>query len=504
MNAQRLARTNCTLYLAIIFLMSFFLSSIKNHFFVLGLNYIASESAKISEFLNVYIFEFWREYRCAFFLALLPVLFINYLFIYTIVHLSGKKVFNFISAAVIITCVVECISQTVNHGNNMFQMCFLPVFMILVVVLEFILNISINVETGIMFPFAVAVSINMYYGICILSTPYAASNFIPFAVSVVVLYCIRYVAALFNKQKQNSKILLPVLISLILILSFLILFLSWRDYSTNDAYTRDWRQLYYVAVYSAFFFVFIAQYLIHLNCIHTNQNSKNDAYKRKILIVHAVLLIIIPLLCMFAVHGILLIILNGVVLLLSFFIALRGPTCSGDSDNIRYFVTSILLMTFTYAYMGIDPIVYLNASTHISMIWPMIIFLGAIYGVVTVVLQFVIRSPKESIADLFRKVIGAIKKSSFEAGLQGILFCISVGMLFVFALCYLVKVYAIESSKGLDLDVGFINQDLEGFGGIYILSWCMIPFFLNAVVFFTSLLISPIRSLSKKGEKHAG
>ena len=70
-----------TLYPIIVFILAFFLSSVKNHYFVLGKDYIAAETNSISTYFTAYIFEFWSEYCAEFFFALVPVILVNYLFV---------------------------------------------------------------------------------------------------------------------------------------------------------------------------------------------------------------------------------------------------------------------------------------------------------------------------------------------------------------------------------------------------------------------------------------
>lgn len=53
----------CMIYLVLIFIFVFFLSSIKNHYFVIGKDYIAAEFISFKDYAKKYLPTFWQGYH---------------------------------------------------------------------------------------------------------------------------------------------------------------------------------------------------------------------------------------------------------------------------------------------------------------------------------------------------------------------------------------------------------------------------------------------------------
>lgn len=494
MNVKHKTIMPCVIYLVLIFIFAFFLSSIKNHYYVIGKDYIAAEFISFNDYVKIYMPIFWKEYHKILLLSLFPLMFINYTFVNAIIYMSGKNVFNCIISTVLIACSFEWMSFYVNHGNNFLQISMFAVFMLFIIIMEFIFRLCSRSRLSFIYPFTIGISINMYYGIFILSTSFRLYNFVPLLILVVALYFIRCLLSLLNIDGIKKRILINLMAISIIVLLFVILGFAWYDYSTSDPRHKIWQQLYYVVVYSSFFGIYIMQYLTKI--LYACNNSAGDVEKKRKLTlrINSVLLTIIPILCVFAVHGIILIISNGIVLLLNFFWVLKKPFDLEKKESNAHLAVAILFTIVTYIYMAVDPIIYLNASEHISMIWPMLVSLAAIcsMGLAAFPLLSIIQDKK--ITKFFPGILNEIK-SSFDIKLQILLCIVNFAILVVFTFIYWVKDYA-NKSRG-SLDVGLIDQHLEGFGGLYLLSWCMVPVFFNTLVFLVSVVYSIIKKLLK-------
>ena len=472
-----------TLYPIIVFILAFFLSSVKNHYFVLGKDYIAAETNSISTYFTAYIFEFWSAYCAEFFFALVPVILVNYLFVDILLNRGNlsKKIFNFFVLTIGITCLCEWGSFIVYQGKNLFQISSFSAFMLCTMLMECGIEIKLRGKLGVIFPCAVMIAVNMYYGICILSTSYSITNLIPLVTLVIAMYFIRFIKIALNKSTAKKG--KSVLAILILALLGSILFLAWKDYSEHGAYQRDWRQLYYVAVYASFFLVYIMHYLPKA---YGGSEVDTKRIERTSLILHCVLLNIIPGLCAFAVHGIILIISNGIILLVSYFLALYK---NRERSNSWWNTTWLIL--FTYIYMTMDPIFYLNASKNISPIWPILKVSGSLISIATVVLPFILKPADDKTFTFISKNCKKLISGSTDIVSQTVVGGVGVLLLALFVIYYCTKIYA----DGIEdiLSVAIIAPRLEGFGGLYLISWCVLPILLNVIFCFISLAYRAIQ-----------
>ncbi len=482
----------CTAYLVLIFIFAFFLSSIKNHSYVLGKYYIAAEEILFRDYITEYFIEFFKEYYKTLLLFLMPLLFVNYVFVNALIRMTGKDVFNCIVSTILILCVFEWASFYINQGSNLFQIAMFGIFLLFVVIMEFIFRLCSRSKLSFIYPFAIGITINMYYGIFILSNPYKMYNFVPLLILVVTLYFIRCFLSLLSIDGKKRKILIGIIIMLTFILLIVIFGTSWYDYSTNDPHHKVWQQLYYVAVYSSFFETYIMPYLTKVLYIGGSSIEEIEGKRKLALIFNAILLTIIPILCIYAVHGVVLIISNGIILLINFFLVLKKPVISEKGESNVYLAPAILTMIITYIYMAIDPILYFNASQYISMLWPLIGLPGIIGGTAIALYQL-LNLPDKKIKKSFSVIFNKIK-GSFDIKIQVILCAVNFIILGIFYIVYEIKNYANEE-RG-NLNVAYIDLHLEGFGGLYLFSWCMVPIYINSLAF----LISAAFSITKEKE----
>ena len=128
-------------------------------------------------------------------------------------------------------------------------------------------------------------------------------------------------------SRVSKKIKLRFLLSsLIVFFCALLLALSWVDYSSNGAFVRDWRQLYYVVIFSAFFLTFLTPYA----SVVFSRNRHDTDYSRQkktSLLIASTLLIITPILCAFSVHGLILIVLTSITLLIPYLVISNISIC---------------------------------------------------------------------------------------------------------------------------------------------------------------------------------
>lgn len=489
MKIKRKTILACTIYLVLIFIFAFFLSSIKNHYYVLGLGYVGAEYIKFADYISIYLPTFWREYYKNFLLFLPLLILINCIFVSTIIYMTGKRAFNGIVSIVLCSSIWGWMLFYINRESSLLPVFMFGSLLLFVIIMEFIFGLKNKNKLSFIYPFIVGILINMYYGIFILSTPYKISNFVPLLVAVTILYVIRCLLSFLNSKYRKKKFLTFVIAVVIFTLVVIILGLAWFDYSVGDPHKKTWQQLYYVAVYSSFFGTYIMQYLSKVLFIWKGNEEDIESKRKLNLIINSILLFIIPILCVFAVHGIILITLNGVVLLGNYFWILKKPFELNMIESRIHFLMAISLMVVTYFYMAIDPIIYLDASEHISMIWPLLLFLGVTCGAGSVY-EILKKFLNEKSVYLFHRFMEKAK-TSFDIKIQALLCFANLIVLAVFCFIYYLKDYANQSRSNLDVE--FIDQNLEGFGGLYLLSWCMIPVFFNV----SALLISIIYSLSK-------
>ena len=134
---------HCAGYLFLVFILPFFISSIKNHYFVLWKDYIAAEKVDVRGYFCKYIFEFWREYHSRFLLALLPVIVVNYLFVDILMNRTNinKKVFNFFVLTIGTLCFCEWCNFILHRGENLFQIASFSAFMLFTMFMECIAKV---------------------------------------------------------------------------------------------------------------------------------------------------------------------------------------------------------------------------------------------------------------------------------------------------------------------------------------------------------------------------
>lgn len=484
------------IYMTLIFIFAFFLSSVKNHYYVLGRNYIGADNIVIKEFVFKYFIEFWNDYHINLLWSIVPVAIINYLFVNTIVcfKTEGKKILDFVSMSIGITLFFTWGIFYLGLEEILFQMFCFTFFMILITLLEYVLKMCLQDKLGIVFPFAVGITVNMYYGICVLSTPYSHINVIPLFIFVNIMYIIRLISAILTKKQKWYKELKMLLEVIIVLFVAIILGFAGRDYFIHSAFQRDWRQLYYVVVYASFFLAYSMHFLPTICYCADKETYNAESLKKISLYIHSILLILIPVLCIFAVHGVILIISNGIVLLGSFFYSLYGlPKAEHGKQDILISVeaVAILLVVITYLYMALDPVFYVDPSKGISPIWPVWKTVAVIFPISIAILPLIFKAPEKKWRESVLDIVKGIKDSSDEYRYQLVIVSISTIILAVFAVYYQIKKYAYEEKDVFRMEL--IEPQLEGFGGINIFSWCMIPISLNIIVCIISIIFVFLR-----------
>lgn len=161
-----------------------------------------------------------------------------------------------------------------------------------------------------------------------------------------------------------------------------------------------------------------------------------------------------------------------------------------------------MLIFITYIYMALDPILYLNASKTISPIWPILTVSGVVITFASVILPFILKPADSKSVEFIFRIIKKLKNCSTDIASQLFLGAASALLLILFAIYYQDKIY-VHGVAGI-FDAELIEPPLEGFGGVYLVSWCAIPILLNVIFCFLSLahrgIVASIRNRDKETE----
>lgn len=276
----------------------------------------------------------------------------------------------------------------------------------------------------------------------------------------------------------------------------LLLALSWVDYSSNGAFVRDWRQLYYVVIFSAFFLTFLTPYA----SVVFSRNRHDTDYSRQkktSLLIASTLLIITPILCAFSVHGLVLIVLTSITLLIPYLVISNISINDANIDSKTWRALPFALLVFNFAYMAIDPILYINPSASLFPIVPILALFSAV-----LMFFFTVQSLTTKIGPikLGKKLTSSLSKyrldspaPPYEITNQLITLFFNVFVLIIFYACYLVKDFIMHNRETFAFT--FFDQPLGGLGGLYSLSWITLPVLINIFAILTSLMVFALRKV---------